>query len=160
MIRPMTAGDWNRVADIYTQSLVAGDATFNAVCPTYEQWDRDHIAECRLVYERDGNVLGFAVISHTSSKAHFWGVVEDSVYVDRDYRGQGIGLELLQRLCREARAAGYWTVYSSIFPENLGSMAIHHKCGFRDIGYREKIAKDIFGQWRDTVILEWRSDLR
>lgn len=159
MIRPMEAADWDRVAQIYTQSLIAGDATFNAVCPSYEQWDKDHIRDCRLVYEEEGQVLGFAVISHTSAKAHFWGVVEDSVYVDRNALGRGIGSKLLERLCQEARAAGYWTVYSSIFPENKGSLAIHHKCGFRDIGYREKIAKDIFGVWRDTVILEWRSDL-
>ena len=86
-------------------------------------------------------------------------VVEDSVYVDRAHRGQGIGLALLQALCDAVDAAGYWTIYSSIFPENLGSMAIHEKCGFRIIGKREKIAQDIFGTWRDTVILERRSSI-
>lgn len=157
MIRPMLPTDQDRILKIYAQSLSAGDATFTKDLPTWEKWDADHHQDCRLVYERGGQVLGFAVLSPTSTKAHFRGVVEDSVYVDRAHRGEGIGLALLRSLCTAAEEAGYWTIYSSIFPENLGSMAIHEKCGFRIIGTREKIARDIFGTWRDTVILEKRS---
>ena len=159
MIRPMLPSDQPRILQIYAQSLEAGDATFTKDLPTWEKWDLDHHQDCRLVYERNGQILGFAVISPTSTKAHFRGVVEDSVSVDRAHRGQGIGLALLQALCAAVEAAGYWTIYSSIFPENLGSMAIHEKCGFRIIGKREKIAQDIFGTWRDTVILERRSSI-
>ena len=45
-----------------------------------------------------------------------------------------------------------------IFPENKASIRIHEKCGFRIIGYREKIGKmgDI---WRDNLMLERRSRL-
>lgn len=157
MVRAMRKADWTRVEEIYCQSLKTGAATFNAACPPYEQWDAEHLPDCRLVFERDGLVVGFAVISPTSTKAHFRGVVEVSVYVDLDFVGQGIGKALLVRLCEETEKAGYWTLYSSIYPENVASVRLHESCGFRPIGYREKIAQDIFGVWRDTLIMERRN---
>ena len=156
LIREMTHRDRQRVLQIYDQSLKTGTATFTAECPSWEKWDAEHLPEARLVYELEGVVVGFAVISPTSTKPHFRGVVEVSVYVDLSHTGQGIGTALLSKLCQEAFRQGYWTIYSSIFPENVASVAIHEKCGFRRIGYREKIAKDIFGQWRDTLIMELR----
>lgn len=159
MVRAMGKADWTRVEQIYCQSLKTGAATFNATCPPYETWDAEHSPDCRLVFERDGRVVGFAVISPTSAKAHFRGVVEVSVYVDLDFVGQGIGKALLTALCEETEKAGYWTLYSSIYPENTASVRLHESCGFRPIGYREKIAQDIFGQWRDTLIMERRSGI-
>ena len=71
----------------------------------------------------------------------------------------GIGTALLTRLCAESEAHGYWTLYSSIFAENEASLALHKKCGFRVIGYRERIAKNIFGTWQDTIIVERRNNV-
>lgn len=159
MIRPMLSADLPRVLEIYAQSLATGKATFNKDCPTCEKWDADHLPDCRLVYEEDGQILGFAMISPTSAKPHFRGVVEDTIYVDLDHLGKGIGTALLTRLCEETEKAGYWSIYSSIFPGNTGSVRIHEKCGFRLIGIREKIAQDIFGNWCDTLNMERRSHL-
>ena len=159
MIRAMEKADWARVEEIYCQSLKTGLATFNATCPPYDKWDAEHLPDCRLVYEKDGRVVGFSVISPTSAKAHFWGVVEVSVYVDLGYVGQGIGKALLSALCEKTERAGYWTLYSSIYPENTASVRIHEACGFRPIGHREKIAQDIFGVWRDTLIMERRNGI-
>ncbi|MBQ2382913.1 MAG: N-acetyltransferase [Oscillospiraceae bacterium] len=160
MIRPMTYADLPRVLEIYAQSLATGTATFNKDCPDPDQWDRSHHPDCRLVYEEDGQILGFAMISPTSPKYHFRGVVEDTIYVDLAHLGKGIGTALLTRLCEEVEQAGYWTIYSSIFPDNTGSVKLHEKCGFRLIGTREKIAQDIFGTWRDTIIMERRNQIR
>jgi len=43
------------------------------------------------------------------------------------------------------------------FANNTGSIQLHEKCGFRQVGYREKIGKDHFGVWRDAVLMECRS---
>jgi len=53
-------------------------------------------------------------------------------------------------------AAGIWTIQSGIFPENTASLALHHRCGFRTIGTRERIGRH-HGRWRDVVLLERRS---
>jgi phosphinothricin acetyltransferase len=80
-----------------------------------------------------------------------------SVYVDRNYRGYGIGTALVNTIIREAEKDGYWSIYSAIFSINKASIALHKKCGFREIGYRERIAKDRFGKWQNTTLMEYRA---
>ena len=52
-------------------------------------------------------------------------------------------------------------IQSSIFPENLASLRLHQRAGFRVVGYRERIARSRLGshagEWRDTVLVERRS---
>ncbi len=156
-IREMLSTDWGRIEFIYRQSLKKGNATFTSECPTYEMWDAGHHKDCRFVYEENNLVVGYVVISPTSAKPHYRGVVEVSVYVDENYLHKGIGTKLLNCLCEEADKLGYWTLYSSIFEDNIASIELHKKCGFRVIGYREKIAKDIFGEWQSTIIMERRN---
>lgn len=78
------------------------------------------------------------------------------IYVDEKYWGQGVGTALLMKLIKEAPDNGFWCLYSSIFSSNEKSLNLHRKCGFRTIGYRERIAKDRFGNWTDTTLMEYR----
>jgi L-amino acid N-acyltransferase YncA len=55
-----------------------------------------------------------------------------------------------------SEAGGIWTLQAGIFAENRGSIELHRKAGFREIGYREKLGK-LNGAWRDVVLLERRS---
>ena len=159
MIRPMRVKDWDSMVRIYTQSLQKGDVTFTTKCPTYQEWDAAHIKECRFVYELDGQVVGYTMISPTSKREAYRGVVELSIFVDENYHRRGIGTELLTRLCEETEKYGYWTLYSAIFSVNIASIELHKKCGFRVIGYRENIAKDRFGNWQSTTIMERRNGI-
>lgn len=159
MIREMRASDWKDMTEIYQQSLDKGDVTFRTECPTYEEWDCGHIKECRFVYELDGKVIGYTMLAPTSSRDSYRGVVEVSIFVDEDHTKQGIGTALLSKLMEEAEKAGYWTLYSAIFSVNEGSIKLHQKCGFRVIGTRERIAKDKFGNWQSTTLMEWRNGI-
>lgn len=156
MIRRMNDSDWERVAEIYTQGLEGGFSTFNTECPTFEAWDAGHIKECRFVYEADGQVVGWIAISPTSVRPVYRGCVEVSVYIDEAYRGKGIGTSLLKALIIDAEKAGYWSLYSAIFSVNKASISLHRACGFREIGYRERIARDRFGNWQNTTLMEYR----
>ena len=156
MIRKMQTSDWARVKAIYEQALAKGVSTFNTVCPDYTQWDSGHLRECRYVAEVEGRVAGWIAISPTSSRETYKGVVEVSVYVDDVFQGRGIGTELLQKVCTESEAQGIWCLYAAIFAINRASITLHRKCGFREIGFRERIAKDRFGNWQDTILMERR----
>jgi phosphinothricin acetyltransferase len=57
---------------------------------------------------------------------------------------------------KQSEQEGIWTLQAGIFPENVASLKIHEKAGFRILGVREKIGKQ-HGIWRDTVLLERRS---
>ena len=155
-IREMIPEDWNRVFEIYKQGIDSGKATFTTTYPTWEEWDAVHHKVCRYVALCDGEVAGFVAVSPTSPREPYRGVVEVSVYVDENYRSQGIGTSLLQKLIEEAPKKGFWTLYVSIFKTNENSRKLHTKCGFRKVGYRERIAKDKFGTWTDAVIMEYR----
>lgn len=159
MVREMKPSDWDEMKIIYEQSLEKGDVTFRTECPSYEEWDAGHIKECRFVYEQDGRVAGYTMIAPTSSRDSYRGVVEVSIFVDAAHKGKGIGTELLTTLMKEAEKQGYWTLYSAIFSVNEASIAIHKKCGFRIVGTRERIAKDRFGKWQSTTIMEWRNSI-
>jgi phosphinothricin acetyltransferase len=76
--------------------------------------------------------------------------------VSENARGKGVGKELLKSLIENSEANGFWTLQAGIFPENVASIKIHEATGFRIIGRREKIGK-MNGHWRDTILLERRS---
>ncbi|WP_242826641.1 GNAT family N-acetyltransferase [Oribacterium sp. NK2B42] len=79
------------------------------------------------------------------------------IYVDQKYRGHGVGTALVNELIKGSEKAGYWSIYSAIISINRASIALHKKCGFREIGYRERIAKDRFGEWQNTTLMEYRA---
>lgn len=157
MIREMRDEDWGTVAEIYKQGLEEGTSTFNTECPGFTEWNEGHVKNCRFVFEEEGKVVGWIALSPTSSRCAYKGCVEMSVYVDRNYRGHGIGTALVNTIIREAEKDGYWSIYSAIFSINKASIALHKKCGFREIGYRERIAKDRFGKWQNTTLMEYRA---
>ena len=151
----MQPSDWPAVRDIYEQGIATRLATFETAAPSWEDWDARHLTDLRLVAEDDGEVLGWAALSPTSARACYAGVAEESVYVSESARGRGIGSALLTELLDRADEAGFWTIQTSIFPENAASIALHERCGFRVVGTRERIAR-LDGAWRDTVLLERR----
>ena len=156
MVRQMTDGDWERVEEIFKQGIEHGTATVLTDCPTFVEWDGEYLPDCRLVEERDGKVVGWTAIRPTSTLKPYWGVAEVSIYVDDAYQRQGVGTSLLHALFAESEKCGYWTLYAAIFSHNEASVALHRRCGFRVVGRRERIVRDRFGVWRDTIILERR----
>ncbi len=154
--RSMLPADWNQVATIYKEGIETGHATFETIVPTWEQWNQVHIASCRIVAVKGNEVIAWAALSPISSRCVYGGVGEVSVYVGKAFSGQKIGLGLLERLVKASEDAGIWTLQAGVFPENKASIKIHENCGFRQVGYREKIGKQ-YGVWRDTVLLERRS---
>lgn len=161
-IREMTPLDWPKVEAIFASGIAGGEATFETTTPTFEQFDVAKIPDARLVaVDESGLVVGWAAASRVSNRDVYRGVIEHSVYVRPDRQGQGIGRDLLEAFVAAAESAGYWTIQSSIFPENVVSLRVHERAGFRVIGRRERIARSRLGAhaglWRDTILVERRS---
>ena len=155
-IRPLAEEDWPAVEAIYAEGIATGQATFETAPPSWEEFDASRLRDHRLVAVEDGEVVGWAALSPTSSRECYAGVVEHSVYVAESVRGRGVGRALMEALIAGADAAGLWTIQTSIFPENGASVALHERVGFRVVGRRYRIAK-LNGVWRDTLLLERRS---
>jgi L-amino acid N-acyltransferase YncA len=156
LIEKMRSNDWEEVIAIYLEGIATGHATFQKEAPSWEEWDLGHNAECRIVARAEGDVVGWAALSPVSSRSVYAGVGEVSVYVGQEHIGKGIGSLLLKSLIEISEQNGFWTLQSSIFPENAGSLGLHKKHGFREMGRRERIGK-MDGVWRYTILLERRS---
>ncbi len=156
-IREMKNKDLKQVINIYKEGIETGIATFQTEAPDFESWDKGHLKNGRFVACKENKILGWIAISPTSSRCVYSGVVEVSIYIEKDSRHNGIGNNLMNKIIDYAEKNNIWTLYSLIIIKNTASITLHKKCGFREVGTREKIAKLSNGEWCDTVIMEYRS---
>ena len=154
----MCPEDGEQVLAIYAEGIATGHATFETNVPDWQHWDAGHLPICRFVARQGKAILGWAALSSVSRRQVYAGVAEVSVYVAGAARRQGVGKALITKLIEDSEANGFWTLQSSIFPENQASIELHLKYGFRELGRRERVAK-LHGIWRDTVLLERRSQV-
>ncbi len=158
VIGQMNPSDWEQVRAIYLEGIATGNATFETEAPSWEAWDSSHLPIARLVARWSDQVAGWAALSPVSQRCVYGGVAEVSVYVSQTHRHSGLGRQLLSALISESEQNGIWTLQAGMFPENVGSLTLHRRSGFREVGRRERIGK-LNGVWRDTILLERRSSL-
>ena len=160
-IDKMTSDDWPQVRSIYLEGIAGGHSTFEASAPDWRQWDATHMSAARLVARTDSAILGWAALSPVSSRPVYAGVAEISLYVRTQYQRQGVGSALLGALIDASERAGIWTLQGGIFTENVASLALVKKHGFREVGRRQKLGKMTYGElagtWRDVILVERRS---
>ncbi|MBV8552159.1 MAG: N-acetyltransferase [Acidobacteriaceae bacterium] len=152
----MRPQDWDSVRAIYLEGIATGDATFETSAPSWARWDESHLASCRLVARGRSGILGWAALSPVSRRRVYAGVAEVSIYVAQRARNRGIGRALLSALIRLSEQENIWTLQAGIFPENIASIELHKREGFRIVGTRERLGC-MKGCWRDVVLMERRS---
>ena len=145
------------IAAIYNEGIADRVATFETEPRTVEQI-RTQLADKgdrfpTVVVEREGRVVAWAGAGAYRSRPAYQGVAEHSVYVARTARGTGAGRAALEALCHVYANRGFWKIVSRIFPENVPSLALHERCGFRVVGVYRRHGK-LEGRWRDCVIVE------
>ena len=160
-IVPLVEGHWREVSAVYTEGIATGHATFESEPPNWARFDASSLPDHRHVAVENGHVFGWVAASPVSDRCSYAGVVEDSVYVAAQVRGQGIGLQMLSALINSTESAGIWTIQSGIFPENHASLRLHEQAGFRVVGTRQRLGRMAYGPlagvWRDVVMIERRS---
>jgi L-amino acid N-acyltransferase YncA len=156
-IEIMRPEHWDEVRRIYMEGIATGNATFQKDAPSWEEWDHSHRPDCRIIAYLNGQLTGWAALSPVSSRCVYAGVAEVSVYVSQSSANSGVGSSLLKQLIELSEDNGIWTLQSGIFPENLSSLHLHLKHGFREVGRRERIG-EMDGVWRDVVLMERRSE--
>ena len=155
----MTEADWPAVSEIYAAGIATGDATFETEPPpSWEAFAAKRVPELSLVAVEDGRIVGWVAASMTGDRCVYSGVAEHGVYVAPEASGRGVGRRLLESLIEATEARGIWTIQSGVFPENVASLSLHERCGFRVVGIRERIGSDN-GRWRDVVMIERRSPI-
>lgn len=143
---------------IYNLEVLETTVTFDLVPRTLEDqatWIADHSGghpAIVAVDERDV-VHGFASLSPFRPRPAYAPTVEDSVYVQREGRGQGIGELLLRDLLDLATDHGFHSVVARIVGGHDASIALHDKCGFEQVGCEREVGRK-FGRWLDVVLMQ------
>jgi L-amino acid N-acyltransferase YncA len=155
--RVATPADAAPIADIYNEGIADRIATFETEPRTAAQIAAQLVDKAdrfpTIVAERGGRIVAWASAGPYRNRPAYAGVAEHSVYVARAARGQGAGRMVLDALCRAYAARGFWKLVSRIFPENVASLAVHDRCGFRVVGVYRRHGK-LDGAWRDCVVVE------
>lgn len=158
-VRPFVKMDFECVQAIYQQGIDSGLATFQTEVKSWQEWDESFVHSCRLVIVNESNrVCGWAALSPVSSRCCYAGVAEVTVYMASDARGFGGGKQLLQALVNCSEQQGIWTLKAGIFEQNLASIALHQKCGFKTLGTQERLGK-LHNTWMNVVAMERRSQV-
>lgn len=156
-VRLADVADAAAIAAIYNQGIEDGVATFETELRTAEQiaalmQDKGDRYPT-IVVEHDGRIVAWAGASSYRARAAYAGIADHSVYVDRTWRGHGAGRAALDALVPEYEHRGFWKLSSRIFADNIASIVLHERCGFRVVGVYRRHSR-LNGVWKDCVIVE------
>jgi phosphinothricin acetyltransferase len=158
-LRPATEADMADVQRIYGHHVAYGLASFEETPPSVDDMSaRFRALKTRsfpyIVAERRAEIVGYAYAGPYRTRPAYRFTIEDSVYVDRQAAGQGIGRALLGRLIEECEK-GPWRQMIAIIgnSENRVSIALHQSRGFRMVGTLRQVGFK-HDQWVDTVLMQ------
>ena len=152
--RVAAPADSAAIARIYNQGIEDRTATFETRLRTADEIERWFDGRHPIVVVEEGSeIVAFAGTSTYRPRECYSGIAEVSAYVARESRGRRAGRLAMTALFDAARAAGFHKLVSRVFPENLASLKMIAKLGFREVGvYRRHGQLD--GVWRDVVVVE------
>jgi phosphinothricin acetyltransferase len=97
--------------------------------------------------------IAWASLNVFNARECYRHVADISVYVERTWRGKGVGRVLLGRLVELGREHDFHKLVLSAFPFNQAGVALYEKLGFRTVGiYQQQGMLD--GRWVDTIVME------
>jgi L-amino acid N-acyltransferase YncA len=143
---------------IYNTEVVGSTVTFDMVPRTIEdqlQWLDEHSGAHPAIVAVDdhGAVRGFGSLSPYRPRPAYRMTVEDSVYVDRGTRGEGVGKLLVSELLVLAEAHGFHSVMARIVDGHEASIALHRSCGFELVGIERQVGRK-FARWLDVALMQ------
>ena len=158
-IRDASEADLVAIQAIYSHHVRHGTASFELDPPDLDEMRR-RFAAIRvlglpyLIAGSDGRVLGYAYAGPYRPRPAYRFSVEDSIYVQPDLVGRGIGRGLLRRLILEAERCGARQMVAVIGDSaQLPSIRLHESCGFSHVGVLRNIGWK-FGRWLDSVLMQ------
>lgn len=159
MIRIATQADVPAILDIYAPYIETSTATFEYDVPCRRSFLQRFSAITAqfpwLVWEEDGQILGYAYASAPFERAAFSWCAEPSVYLRPEARGRGIAARLYAALEWFLEKQGYQVLYALITEENSASIRFHEKCGYRTVGLLSSCGYK-FNRWLGLVWMEKR----
>jgi L-amino acid N-acyltransferase YncA len=159
-IRESADADLAAIAAIYAHHVRTGFGSFEEVPPDAAELARRRgevlARDLPYLVASDGGmaILGYAYASPYRTRWAYCFSVEDSIYVAPGAERRGIGHALLSGLIERCTAAGYRQMVAVIGDSgNAGSISLHARLGFRQVGMLPAIGFK-HGRWVDSVLMQ------
>ena len=152
-IRLATSADAAPIAEIYRPAVTSSSITFELDAPSPATMAA-RIARTLertpwLVYERDGEIQGYAYASqHRERPAYQWSV-DVSCYVAEQARRTGVARALYTALFEILKLQGFRNAYAGITLPNPASEGLHRAMGFTPVGVYKGVGYKL-GAWHDV----------
>ena len=159
IIRDATQADLPEISRIYTDSVLNGVASYELVAPDQAEMGlrmaaiTDKSYPYLIATDGEGAVLGYAYASAFRTRPAYRWLVEDSIYLAPEARGQGVGRALLEALISQCESLGFRQMVAVIGGAHPASIAVHQKAGFVSAG-RITGSGHKHGSWLDTVFMQ------
>jgi phosphinothricin acetyltransferase len=145
------------IADIYNDAVQNSTATFDTEPKSVEEqrlWFNEHNKKYPiLVAEEDNAIVGWASLNRWSGRCAYEDTAEISIYIKEEYRGKGVGTELLKKILDQGKNEGLHTVLARIADGSEASIRLHKNAGFEYIGVMKEVGKK-FGKLLDVHIMQ------
>jgi len=158
-IRPSTEADVAEITRIYAHYVGTSTATYELEPPSVDEMAarRSKILKLGLPYlvaERDRKVLGYTYAGQYRPRPGYKFTIEDSVYIDPEHLGQGLGHALLAALI-EVCEPGPWRQMIAVIGDtaNAATIRLHERHGFRMIGTLYSVGWK-FNRWVDSILMQ------
>lgn len=158
-IKEASSEDISAIEAIYRYYVENTLISMEEISPSMEELDkrRKTIQERGLPYiviKWQEEVIGYAYAAPYHTRSGYYFSVEDSIYVNSEYRGKGIGLLLLTEIISRCQQKGYRQMIAMIANiPNSASLQLHTKLGFKPIGTLKAIGFK-FDTWVDVIIMQ------
>ncbi|MBB3104096.1 GNAT family N-acetyltransferase [Azomonas macrocytogenes] len=158
-VRDALDTDMAKIQEIYAHHVLHGLATFEEVPPSCAEMSARRMEVLALglpylVAERDGRVVGYCYATLYRTRSAYRYSIEDSIYIEQGFDGQGIGTALLGTLIDRC-GTGPWRQMLAVIGDsgNMGSIALHRRLGFVAVGSFKSVGFKL-GRWVDTVLMQ------
>jgi len=137
MIRIACDADVPAILDIYTPYILSSTITFEYDVPCKNTFYQRFYAVTDqfpwLVWEENGEILGYAYATRPFERAAYSWCAEPSIYLKPTAQGRGIGKKLYTALEGILKLQGYQVLYALVTGENTASLRFHEKLGYRSL---------------------------
>ena len=155
-IRPVKKEDSHRICEIYNHYVQNTCISFEEAPVPREEMEKRistiSSAYPYLIYETDGEILGYAYANRWKERAAYRYVAEVTVYIDKGHLGRGIGRILIKELLDNCKKQGFHALMAVIALPNEASIRLHEEFGFKkaahfsEVGYKQNRWIDV-GYW-------------
>lgn len=157
IISQALAKDAPRLLEIYAPYVTDTAVTFEYTVPTLDEFTKRIETTLErypyLVAKIDGQIVGYAYTGPLKNRAAYDWAVETSIYVDKNYQGQGIGKALYLKLEEISKLQHVLNMNACIAYPNPDSIAFHERQGYQKIAHFHQCGYKL-EKWYDMIWME------